>query len=117
MATDAVRSLQAKAAVHTSWARTDDRTRRTANAFRDRFENEVDPDGELAPAERGPVEPSARARPTTRTWPASRHSCGAAGRPPHGNPNKRSLVIAGPRARSGRTNVAREPTERTRRTG
>jgi hypothetical protein len=41
--------------VHQSWARTDDRAGRTASArqaFRDRFEREVDPDGKLDPVER-----------------------------------------------------------------
>lgn len=49
------RSLLARIASHESWAKTDDRTARTANArqaFRDRFENEVDPDGVLDPLER-----------------------------------------------------------------
>ncbi|MDE3205152.1 MAG: hypothetical protein KGQ66_13155 [Acidobacteriota bacterium] len=40
---------------HESWARTQDRSARTAaarQAFRDRFEREVDPEGVLSPAER-----------------------------------------------------------------
>lgn len=40
---------------HESWARTADRSARTAparTAFERRFEREVDPDGALAPAER-----------------------------------------------------------------
>lgn len=40
---------------HESWARTEDRTARTANgrrAFMERFENEVDPDRKLTPGER-----------------------------------------------------------------
>lgn len=46
---------QARAGAHKSWARTADRSARTANgtaAFLRRFENEVDPDGTLDPAER-----------------------------------------------------------------
>jgi hypothetical protein len=49
------RSLKAKLAVHSSWARTGDFAGRTAPAraaFNDRFEREVDPDGVLAPDER-----------------------------------------------------------------
>lgn len=49
------RSLRARLAVHTSWARTKDRAARTAPARRaamNRFEREVDPDGTLDPAER-----------------------------------------------------------------
>jgi hypothetical protein len=50
------RSLCARAAAHAQWAKTEDRTARTAKArkaFMDRFEREVDPDGRLDPAERG----------------------------------------------------------------
>ena len=53
--TSADRSLIGQIAVRESWARTPDRAARTANARRallDRFEREVDPDGELTPAER-----------------------------------------------------------------
>lgn len=49
------RSLRARLAVHASWARTTDRSARTAPARKaamDRFEREVDPDGALDPAER-----------------------------------------------------------------
>lgn len=49
------RSLIARIAVHESWARTPDRTARTAPAraaFADRFEKQVDPDGVLSPTER-----------------------------------------------------------------
>lgn len=49
------RSLLAKIASHESWAKTDDRSARTAPAraaFLDRFERQVDPDGTLDPAER-----------------------------------------------------------------
>jgi hypothetical protein len=49
------RSLRARLAVHASWARTPDRSARTAparKAARDRFEREVDPDGTLDSSER-----------------------------------------------------------------
>ena len=49
------RRLSALAAVHESWARTEDRSARTAPARKaalDRFERQVDPDGVLAPTER-----------------------------------------------------------------
>ena len=49
------RSLRARIASHESWARTPDVSARTApgrKAFLDRFEKQVDPDGELPPAER-----------------------------------------------------------------
>lgn len=54
-ATDADRTLKARAAAHTSWANTENRTARTAparRAFLDRFERQVDPDGLLGAAER-----------------------------------------------------------------
>lgn len=54
-ASPAERSLQASAAVHEMWARCDDRVERTAAArrgFARRFEDEVDPDRRLDPAER-----------------------------------------------------------------
>ncbi|MCW2521398.1 MAG: hypothetical protein JWR46_4017, partial [Mycobacterium sp.] len=44
----AERSLRSQIAAHDSWANTDDRTARTANARKamlDKFEREVDPDG------------------------------------------------------------------------
>jgi hypothetical protein len=53
--TPAQRVLRARIAAHTRWANEPDRTAATAkarNAFRDRFEREVDPDGVLAPEER-----------------------------------------------------------------
>jgi hypothetical protein len=53
--TPAERALRARAAAHTSWARTSDRAARTAPARRamlERFEREVDPDGVLDPSER-----------------------------------------------------------------
>lgn len=49
------RSIQARAAAHTSWARTADPAARTARgreAFLDRFDREVDPDGVLPDADR-----------------------------------------------------------------
>jgi hypothetical protein len=49
------RVLRARIAAHASWAKPADRTARTrpaADAFTARFEREVDPDGELEPAER-----------------------------------------------------------------
>jgi hypothetical protein len=49
------RSMRARIAVHTSWAKTADRSARTAPARKaamDRFEHEVDPDGALPAAER-----------------------------------------------------------------
>lgn len=53
--TPAERSIRAQIASHESWARTTDRAARTANARKaalDRFEQQVDPDGILPPAER-----------------------------------------------------------------
>jgi hypothetical protein len=49
------RSLRAQIAAHESWAHTEDRPARTANARKamlDKFETQVDPDGILPPAER-----------------------------------------------------------------
>jgi hypothetical protein len=49
------RQLIGQIAAHESWAKTADRPARTAAARKaalDRFEHEVDPSGELAPAER-----------------------------------------------------------------
>lgn len=49
------RSLSARIAAHTSWARTADPAARTAPAraaLRNKFEREADPDGVLDPAER-----------------------------------------------------------------
>ena len=53
--TPAQRALRARIAAHTSWANTKDRSARTApgrRAFLARFEDRVDPDGTLSPAER-----------------------------------------------------------------
>jgi hypothetical protein len=49
------KQIYASIGAHESWARTVDRTARTANGRRaalDRFEKQVDPDGVLTPAER-----------------------------------------------------------------
>lgn len=49
------RSLLARLASHSSWAKTEDRSARTEaarQAFRDRFEQQVDPEGTLDPDER-----------------------------------------------------------------
>jgi hypothetical protein len=49
------RTLRAQIAAHDSWAHTEDRSARTANARKamlDKFEHVVDPDGELTPADR-----------------------------------------------------------------
>lgn len=53
--TPAERTLRARVAVHTSWAKTTDRSARTkpgTAAFLARFEREVDPDGLMSPADR-----------------------------------------------------------------
>jgi hypothetical protein len=53
--TPAERSLRARLASHTSWSRTSNRAERTSaarQAFADRFERQVDPDGTLPPDER-----------------------------------------------------------------
>lgn len=51
----AEKSIRGAIGAHISWAQTEDRTARTARAreaFSERFEREVDPDGVLTPAER-----------------------------------------------------------------
>jgi hypothetical protein len=61
--TPSERSLRGALGAHISWAHTEDRTARTAparNAFNDRFEREVDPDGKLSPSERARRAESAR---------------------------------------------------------
>jgi hypothetical protein len=61
--TSTERTLRAQIAAHESWARTDDRTARTANARRamlDKFEQQVDPNNELRPAERAKCAEHAR---------------------------------------------------------
>lgn len=53
--TPAERSLQARSAAHSSWAKTADPSVRTApgrETFLDRFEREVDPEGVLSVEER-----------------------------------------------------------------
>lgn len=53
--TPSERSQHARQAAYQSWAQTEDRTERTSRAreaFLDRFERQVDPDGLLDPAER-----------------------------------------------------------------
>lgn len=54
-ATETERKIQARLAAYESWAQTRDRKARTAKAQQasmDRFEKQVDPDGELPPDER-----------------------------------------------------------------
>lgn len=53
--TQSERTLRAQIAAHESWAHTEDRPARTANARKamlDKFETQVDPEGILSPAER-----------------------------------------------------------------
>ena len=53
--TPAERSIRGTIAVHESWANTPDRTKRSQpgrDAFRQSFEDKVDPDRKLDPAER-----------------------------------------------------------------
>lgn len=60
---DPERRISAQIAAHESWARTSDRTARTANAraaLLARFEREVDPDGTLPPHERSARAENAR---------------------------------------------------------
>lgn len=57
------KSTQTRAAVHSSWAKTPNRARRTAaarSAFEERFERQVDPHGVMAPADRAKAADSAR---------------------------------------------------------
>lgn len=61
--TPAERRLMGSAASHKSWAHTPDRQARTAparRAFLERFERQVDPDGNLPPAERAKRAENAR---------------------------------------------------------
>lgn len=58
-----IRTLQARIAAHESWAKTEDRTKRTApgtRAMLQRFERQVDPDGTLPPEERAKRADAAR---------------------------------------------------------
>jgi hypothetical protein len=53
--TPAQRTLRARMAAHTSWARTENRSARTESARKaalGRFERQVDPEGRLSPEER-----------------------------------------------------------------
>jgi hypothetical protein len=53
--TPSERTLRSQIAAHESWAKTEDRPSRTANARKamlDKFELQVDPEGTLTPAER-----------------------------------------------------------------
>jgi len=53
--TPSQRRLRAQVAAHTRWAHCEDRraaTAKASQAFLDRFERQVDPDGTLPPAER-----------------------------------------------------------------
>ncbi|WP_410652138.1 hypothetical protein [Amycolatopsis sp. cmx-4-54] len=57
------KTTQTRAAAHRSWARTPDRSRRTAparTAAEARFEHEVDPDGVMPPRARAMAAESAR---------------------------------------------------------
>jgi hypothetical protein len=61
--TPAERTMRAQLGAHSQWARCDDRTERTAAArkgFDKRFENQVDPNGVLDPAERAKRAENAR---------------------------------------------------------
>ena len=63
MLTPQQRTLRARAAAHAQWAKTEDRTARSApgrNAFLERFERQVDPAGRLDPADRARRAASAR---------------------------------------------------------
>lgn len=81
-----LRSLRSQIAAHESWAHTPDRTARTANArkkFLDKFEQEVDPEGTLPPAERAKrAEHKRRAhfqRLALKSAQARRRRCGGEG--------------------------------------
>lgn len=71
---DNTRTLAARIAAHESWARTPDRTARTAPAraaLMARFERDVDPDGILPPVDRARRAESARRAHFTRLALAS----------------------------------------------
>lgn len=60
---DSITTLRARAAAHESWARTQNRTARTAPAraaMQRKFEQQVDPNNELLPAERAKRAENAR---------------------------------------------------------
>ena len=98
------RQLVARLAAHESWARTPDRTARTAparDAFLAKFEDLVDPDHMLPPDERARRAVNARKAHFTRLALRSaqaRRSAGARGRPWRSSEATALLV---PRARSG----------------
>lgn len=61
--TPSERTLCSQIGAHESWARTEDRSARTAparKAMLDKFERQVDPDGKLTPAERAKRAENAR---------------------------------------------------------
>ncbi|OMC09147.1 hypothetical protein A5734_27840 [Mycolicibacterium fortuitum] len=77
--------MRSQIAAHESWAHTEDRSARTANARKallDKFEQEVDPDGVLTPAERAKRAEHARkayfARLALKSAQARRRRAGAA---------------------------------------
>ena len=68
--TPAQRAQRASIAAHESWARTENRSARTAparNALFEKFERRIDPDGILPPAERAKPAENVR-RLTSRAW-------------------------------------------------
>lgn len=86
MLTPTERSLRGQIAAHESWAKTENRSARTEAARKaalDRFEREVDPRGELTPAERAKRAEHARkayfARLALKSAQARRRRGGAAG--------------------------------------
>lgn len=86
--TPAQRHLRAKLAAHESWARTENRSARTEaarTAASLRFENQVDPEGKLLPAERATRAEHARQAHIMR------------------------MALASAKARAARRNVDREP--------
>jgi hypothetical protein len=67
-----IRSQIGRIGAHASWAKTEDRSARTAPARRamlDKFEREVDPNNELTPAERAERAESARKGRSIATTP------------------------------------------------
>jgi hypothetical protein len=83
--------MRARIAAHTRWAKTPDRTAATAaqrQAFLDRFEREVDPDGTLAPDVRAKLAENAKSAHFTRLAMRSAQSrrrpahCGTEGATP-----------------------------------
>ena len=83
-----IRTLRARLAAHESWARTSDRSARTAPAREaawSRFDREVDPDGKLDPQERARRAEHARKayflRLAMKSAQARRHRAGTASNP------------------------------------